>query len=230
MIKLKNLLEQVKFLNEDKNSNNAVKQFLDTELKEESKPSFPKGAPQFAVMHILIGALKAANLKSEVSKVPAIFPSNIKDIYSNDKEWATNLIDDYEDELGPKVANICKSNGKAIVDAMGSYIGGAIGDKISDLIQAKIDVSDLKPAHIVELSNGKEYIIDFGTNTSPLSVNDYIYIANVKDYEDCYTGPAGRIVRAITKIKREDKSLLKQFVNNWDVEDTVMMPFAKLKI
>lgn len=230
MIKLKDLLERVKPLNENTNFNKEVKQFLDAELKDESKPSFPKGAPQFAVMHILIGSLKDANLNSEASKVPALFPSNIKDIYSDDREWATNLIDDYEDELGPKVANICKSNGKAIVDAIGSYIGGALGGKISDLIQAKIDVSDLKPAHIVELSNGKEYIIDFGTNTSPLSVNDYIYIANVKDYEDCYTGPAGRIVRAITKIKREDKSLLKQFVNNWDVEDTVMMPFSKLKI
>jgi hypothetical protein len=230
MIKLKYLLEQVKSLNEDKNSNNAVKQFLDAELKEESKSSFPKGAPQFAVMHILIGALKDANLKSEASKVPALFPSNIKDIYSDDREWATNLIDDYEDELGPKVASICKSDGKAIVDAIGSYIGGSTGGKITNLIEAKIDVSDLKPAQKVQLSNGKEYIIDFGTNSSPLSVNDFIYIANVKDYEDCYIGQAGRIVRAITKIKGEDKSLLKRFVNLWDVEETKMIPFAKLKL
>jgi hypothetical protein len=229
-IKLKSLLGEIKTLNENPNANKTVKQFLDAELKEESKPSFPKGAPQFAVMHILIGALKDANLKSEASKVPALFPSNIKDIYSDDKEWATNLIDDYEDELGPKVANICKSNGKVIVDAIGAYIGGPVGEKIKDLIQVKIDVSDLKPAQKVQLSNGKEYIIDFGPNTPPLSVNDYIYIANVKDYEDCYVGQAGRIVREITKITGEDKSLLKRFVNNWDVEETKMIPFAKLKL
>jgi hypothetical protein len=61
-------------------------------------------------------------------------------------------------------------------------------------------------------------------------VNDFIYIANVKDYEDCYVGQAGRIVRAITKITGEDKSLLKRFVNLWDVEETKMIPFAKLKL
>jgi hypothetical protein len=226
-IKLKSLLEG---LNENLNFNKEVKQFLDAELKEETKPHFPKGAPQFAVMHILIGALRDANFHEEAKKVPAIFPSNLKDIYSDDKEWETNLIDDYEYELGPKVANICKYDGKAIVDGIGFYIGGAVGEKVKDLIQVKIDVSDLKPAQKVQLSNGKEYIIDFGTNSSPLSVNDFIYIANVKDYEDCYIGQAGRIVRAITKITGEDKSLLNRFVNNWDVEETKMIPFAKLKL
>jgi hypothetical protein len=233
-IKLKSLLREIKSLNESLNFNKEVKQFLDAELKEEGKPHFPKGAPQFAVMHILIGALRDANFHEEAKKVPAIFPSNVKDIYSDDKEWATNLIDDYEYELGPKVAKICKYDGKAIVDGVAFYasmsIGRPVGEKIENLIQAKIDVSDLKPAQKVQLSNGKEYIIDFGTNTSPLSVNDYIYIANVKDYEDCYIGQAGRIVRAITKIMGEDKSLLKRFVNNWDVEETKMIPFAKLKL
>lgn len=226
-IKLKSLLEG---LNENLNFNKEVKQFLDAELKEETKPQFPKGAPQFAVMHILIGALRDANFHEEAKKIPALFPSNLKDIYSDDKEWETNLIDDYEYELGPKVANICKYDGKAIVDGIGFYIGGVVGEKVKDLIQVKIDVSDLKPAQKVQLSNGKEYIIDFGTNSSPLSVNDFIYIANVKDYEDCYIGQAGRIVRAITKITGEDKSLLNRFVNNWDVEETKMIPFAKLKL
>ena len=230
MIKLKDLLEGNKLLNENTNSNKEVKQFLDAELKDEKKPSFPKGAPQFAVMHILIGALRDANFHEEAKKVPALFPSNIKDTYSDDKEWATNLIDDYEYELGPKVASMCKWNGGEIVSAIGFYIGGPVGEKIKDLIQIKIDVSDLKPAQTVQLSNGKEYIIDFGPNTSPLSVNDYIYIANVKDYEDCYIGQAGRIVREINKITGEDKSLLKRFVNNWDVEETKMIPFAKLKL
>jgi hypothetical protein len=226
-IKLKSLLEG---LNENLNFNKEVKQFLDAELKEETKPHFPKGAPQFAVMHILIGALRDANFHSEAKQVPSLFPSNLKDIYSDDKEWETNLIDDYEYELGPKVANICKYDGKAIVDGIGFYIGGVVGEKVKDLIQVKIDVSDLKPAQKVQLSNGKEYIIDFGPNSSPLSVNDFIYIANVKDYEDCYVGQAGRIVRAITKITGEDKSLLKRFVNLWDVEETKMIPFAKLKL
>jgi hypothetical protein len=226
-IKLKSLLEG---LNENLNFNKEVKQFLDAELKEETKPQFPKGAPQFAVMHILIGALRDANFHEEAKKIPALFPSNLKDIYSDDKEWETNLIDDYEYELGPKVANICKYDGKAIVDGIGFYIGGPVGEKVQDLIQVKIEVSDLKPAQKVQLSNGKEYIIDFGTNSSPLSVNDFIYIANVKDYEDCYIGQAGRIVRAITKITGEDKSLLNRFVNNWDVEETKMIPFAKLKL
>jgi hypothetical protein len=226
-IKLKSLLEG---LNENLNFNKEVKQFLDAELKEETKPHFPKGAPQFAVMHILIGALRDANFHEEAKKIPALFPSNLKDIYSDDKEWETNLIDDYEYELGPKVANICKYDGKAIVDGIGFYIGGPVGEKVQDLIQVKIEVSDLKPAQKVQLSNGKEYIIDFGTNSSPLSVNDFIYIANVKDYEDCYIGQAGRIVRAITKITGEDKSLLNRFVNNWDVEETKMIPFAKLKL
>jgi hypothetical protein len=229
-IKLKSLLGEIKTLNENLNFNKEVKQFLDAELKEETKPQFPKGAPQFAVMHILIGALRDANFHEEAKKIPALFPSNLKDIYSDDKEWETNLIDDYEYELGPKVANICKYDGKAIVDGIGFYIGGAVGEKVKDLIQVKIDVSDLKPAQKVQLSNGKEYIIDFGTNSSPLSVNDFIYIANVKDYEDCYVGQAGRIVRAITKITGEDKSLLSRFVNNWDVEETKMIPFAKLKL
>ena len=229
-IKLKSLLEGIKTLNENLNFNKEVKQFLDAELKEETKPHFPKGAPQFAVMHVLIGALRDANFHQQAKQVPSLFPSNLKDIYSDDKEYETNLIDDYEYELGPKVANICKYDGKAIVDGIGVYIGGAVGEKVQDLIQVKIEVSDLKPAQKVQLSNGKEYIIDFGTNSSPLSVNDFIYIANVKDYEDCYIGQAGRIVRAITKITGEDKSLLKRFVNNWDVEETKMIPFAKLKL
>ena len=229
-MRLKNILREIKTLNENLNFNKEVKQFLDAELKEETKPHFPKGAPQFAVMHILIGALRDANFHEEAKKIPALFPSNLKDIYSDDKEWETNLIDDYEYELGPKVANICKYDGKAIVDGIGVYIGGVVGEKVKDLIQVKIDVSDLKPAQKVQLSNGKEYIIDFGTNSSPLSVNDFIYIANVKDYEDCYIGQAGRIVRAITKITGEDKSLLNRFVNNWDVEETKMIPFAKLKL
>jgi hypothetical protein len=230
-IKLKSLLEG---LNENLNFNKEVKQFLDAELKEETKPHFPKGAPQFAVMHILIGALRDANFHQQAKQVPSLFPSNLKDIYSDDKEYETNLIDEYEYELGPKVANICKYDGKAIVNAVGFYasmsIGRPVGEKIENLIQVKIDVSDLKPAQKVQLSNGKEYIIDFGTNSSPLSVNDFIYIANVKDYEDCYVGQAGRIVRAITKITGEDKSLLNRFVNLWDVEETKMIPFAKLKL
>lgn len=229
-IKLKSLLGEIKTLNESLNFNKEVKQFLDAELTEEKKPHFPKGAPQFAVMHILIGALRDANFHEQSKQVPSIFPSNIKDIYSDDKEWETNLIDEYEYELGPKVANICKYEGKSIVDAIGFYIGGPVGGKIENLIQIKIDVSDLKQAQKVQLSNGKEYIIDFGTNTAPLSVNDFIYVANVKDYEDCYIGQAGRIVRAITKITGEDKALHKRFVNWWDVEDTIMTPFAKLKL
>lgn len=230
-IKLKSLLGEIKTLNENLNFNKEVKQFLDAELMEEKKPHFPKGAHQFAVMYILIGALRDANFHKESKKIASSFPSNIKDIYSDDKEWETNLIDEYEYELGPKVANICKYEGKSIVDAIGFYIGGPVGGKVENLIQIKIDVSDLKQAQKVQLSNGKEYIIDFvGTKTAPLSVKDYIYVANVKDYEDCYVGQAGRIVRAITKITGKDKSLHKRFVNLWDVEDTIMTPFAKLKL
>jgi len=121
-------------VNEDANMNKKVKQLLDKNLKE-----LTKGKPnhQFAVMHILMGALSDANFHSEAKKVAKLFP---KAKYEGDPMAAKDVEEYYHYELGPDVANICKWDGKDIVDAIGFYvsmtIGRPVGEKVEKLVES----------------------------------------------------------------------------------------------
>jgi len=121
-------------VNEDANMNKKVKAFLDKNLKE-----LTKGKPnhQFAVMHILMGALSDANFHSEAKKVAKLFP---KAKYEGDPMAAKDIEEYYHYELGPDVANICKWDGKDIVDAIGFYvsmtIGRPVGEKVEKLVES----------------------------------------------------------------------------------------------
>jgi hypothetical protein len=141
-------------VNEDANMNKKVKMLLDKELNDLSK-----GKPnhQFAVMHVLIGALRDANFSSEAKKVPSIFP---RAEYSGDPQGKEDLIDMYEYEIGPKVANICKWDGGDIVKAIGFYtsmtIGRPVGEKIEKLVESlKEDFSAVVGKTIFSDGKGK---------------------------------------------------------------------------
>jgi hypothetical protein len=114
--------------------NKKVKQLLDKNLKE-----LTKGKPnhQFAVMHILMGALSDANFHSEAKQVAKLFP---KAKYEGDPMAAKDVEEYYHYELGPTVANICKWDGKDIVDAIGFYvsmtIGRPVGEKVEKLVES----------------------------------------------------------------------------------------------
>ena len=120
-------------VNEDAGMNKKVKAFLDKGLNDLSK-----GKPnhQFAVMHILMGALTDANFHSESKKVPSIF-SRAK--YEGDPMGKKDAIGIYE-EMGENVASICKWDGKDIVDAIGFYvsmtIGRPVGEKVEKLVES----------------------------------------------------------------------------------------------
>lgn len=128
-------MKLTELLNEDAAMNKMVKSLLDKELNDLSK-----GRPnhQFAVMHILKGALTDANFHSVSKKVPSLFP---KADYSGDPMAEQDLINIYEYKIGPKIANICKWDGKDIVSAIGFYvsmtIGRPMGEKIEKLVESK---------------------------------------------------------------------------------------------
>jgi hypothetical protein len=130
-------------VNEDANMNKKVKQLLDKNLKE-----LTKGKPnhQFAVMHILMGALSDANFHSEAKQVAKLFP---KAKYEGDPMAAKDVEEYYHYELGPDVANICKWDGKDIVDAIGFYvsmtIGRPVGEKVEKLVESVNEAYDFKP-------------------------------------------------------------------------------------
>ena len=119
-------------VNEDANMNKKVKALLDKELRD-----LRKGGSNhyFAVMAILMGALIDANFHSEAKKVPALFGSKAK--YEGDPMAKQDLIRIYED-MGEKIASICKWDGKDIVNAVGFYvsmtIGRPMGQKIENLV------------------------------------------------------------------------------------------------
>ena len=100
---------------------------------------------QFAVMHILIGALRDANFHSDAKKVPALFP---RAEYEGDPMGKEDTIDIYEYELGPKIANMAQWDGGAIADAIAFYtsmtIGRPLGQKIEKLIESMSSKYDLK--------------------------------------------------------------------------------------
>jgi len=114
---------------------------------------------QFAVMHILIGALRDANFYSDAKKVPALFP---KAEYEGDPMGKEDTIDIYEYDLGPKIANMAQWDGGAIADAIAFYtsmtIGRPLGQKIEKLIASMSSKYDLKES-IKESVNEASYTV-----------------------------------------------------------------------
>jgi len=140
-------------VNEDANMNKKVKQLLDKNLKE-----LTKGKPnhQFAVMHILMGALSDANFHSEAKQVAKLFP---KAKYEGDPMAAKDVEEYYHYELGPDVANICKWDGKDIVMAMGFYIsmtiGRPLGQKVETLVESVNEARLGKVAMLKDVEAGR---------------------------------------------------------------------------
>jgi len=93
---------------------------------------------QYALMHILIGALRDANFSAAIKNVPKIFP---KAKYEGDPMGEQDLEDMYEYEIGPKIAAMAKWDGKDVVDAVGFYvsmtIGRPMGQKVEQLVEGK---------------------------------------------------------------------------------------------
>ena len=120
-------------ISEDASMNKKVKAYLDKGLSDLSK-----GKPnhQFAVMHVLMGALTDANFHSEAKKVPSIFT---RGKYEGDPRGKQDAIGIYE-EMGENIASICKWDGKDIVDAIGFYvsmtIGRPVGEKVEKLVES----------------------------------------------------------------------------------------------
>lgn len=133
---LKSILEGT--LNEDAAMNKKVKQFLDKKLKDLSK-----GKPnhQWAVMHILMGALSDANFHSEAKQVAKLFP---KAKYEGDPQGMKDLEEMYHYDFGPDVANICKWDGKDIVNAMGFYISMSIGRPLGQKVEALVENTGMR--------------------------------------------------------------------------------------
>jgi hypothetical protein len=142
-------------VNEDANMNKKVKQLLDKNLKE-----LTKGKPnhQFAVMHILMGALSDANFHSEAKQVAKLFP---KAKYEGDPMAAKDVEEYYHYELGPTVANICKWDGKDIVDAIGFYvsmtIGRPVGEKVEKLVESVNEATDKDFEKVYSIFDKKDY-------------------------------------------------------------------------
>ena len=167
-------------VNEDANMNKKVKMLLDKHLKDLRKGG---ANHQWAVMHILMGALTDANFHSESKKVPALFGSKAK--YEGDPMAEKDLIQMYEYDLGPDVANICKWDGKDIVNAVGFYVsmtvGRPMGEKIEKLVES-INEADVVGKTIFSDGKAKLFFGYYKTDNSVETV-DYKTWAklNMKD-------------------------------------------------
>jgi hypothetical protein len=128
---LSNIVENI--LSEGPAENKKVKALLDKHLKDLKKGG---ANHQWAIMHILMGALGDANFHSEAKRVSKLFP-NAK--YEGDPMAKKDLENMYHYELGADIASICKWDGKVIVDALGYYIsmtlGRPLGQKVEDLVE-----------------------------------------------------------------------------------------------
>src|SRR6056300_803698 len=133
---LKSIVES--FLNEDAGMNKKVKQLLDKNLKDLRKGG---ANHQWAVMHILMGALTDANFHSEAKGVAKLFP---KAKYEGDPQGMKDLEEMYHYDLGPDVANICKWDGKDIVNAMGFYISMTIGRPLGQKVEALVENTGMR--------------------------------------------------------------------------------------
>ena len=101
--------------------NIAINQLLRKELSE-LKPGSPMH--QYAVMHILIGALRDANFATTIKNVPKIFPKAEYDGDNRNERTITNM---YKNKIGPKIAKIANWDGKDIVNGIGFYVSMQIG-------------------------------------------------------------------------------------------------------
>jgi len=133
---LKSIVES--FLNEDAGMNKKVKQLLDKNLKDLRKGG---ANHQWAVMHILMGALTDANFHSEAKGVAKLFP---KAKYEGDPQGMKDLEEMYHYDLGPDVANICKWDGKDIVNAMGFYISMTIGRPLGQKVETLVENAGMR--------------------------------------------------------------------------------------
>ena len=136
-MKLGNIVEDI--LNEGPAENKKVKALLDKHLKD-----LRKGGPNhlWAVMHILMGALSDANFHSESKKVAALFGSKAK--YEGDPMAEKDLEEMYHYDLGSNVANICKWDGKEIVNAMGFYISMTIGRPLGQKVETLVENAGMR--------------------------------------------------------------------------------------
>ena len=136
MIRLNKILKEGT-INEGPEMNKKVKMLLDKHLKDLRKGG---ANHQWAVMHILMGALSDANFHSDAKKVPAIFGSKAK--YEGDPMAEKDLEKLYHYDLGSDVAKICQWDGGDIVDAIGFYvsmtIGRPLGQKIEKLVESAV--------------------------------------------------------------------------------------------
>lgn len=126
--------EELHRLNEDNPTiNKKVRDLLTAELKDLSN-----GGPdlQFAIMHILIGALTDANFHPEAKKVESIFR---KAEYGGDSKSEATDIKKYQYTIGTKIANMCDWDGRYIVNAIGFYtsmtVGRPAGERVAKLVE-----------------------------------------------------------------------------------------------
>lgn len=133
---LSNIVEDI--LNEGPAENKKVKALLDKHLKDLRKGG---ANHQWAVMHILMGALSDANFHSEAKGVAKLFP---KAKYEGDPMAEKDLEEMYHYDLGPDVANICKWDGKDIVNAMGFYISMTIGRPLGQKVEALVENAGMR--------------------------------------------------------------------------------------
>jgi len=162
-------------VNEDANMNKKVKQLLDKNLKE-----LTKGKPnhQFAVMHILMGALSDANFHSEAKKVAKLFP---RAKYEGDPMAAKDVEEYYHYELGPDVANICKWDGKDIVMAMGFYVSMTIGRPVGEKVEKLVESVNESASCSCGCGGCSESVNEARTVSKPIKVDDDTMVQIVGD-------------------------------------------------
>jgi len=126
---------------------------------------FKTGSPehQFAVMHILMGALKHAKFKLQSTKVPYLFKGAKFDSNLEGEEWANSVlktIRGYE-AIGVKIAKLAENNGVDIVSAIGFYvsmtIGRPVGEKVQKLIEYNLTLGDFIRENI-RIINGEVFV------------------------------------------------------------------------
>jgi len=127
---------------------------------------FKTGSPehQFAVMHILMGALKYAKFNLQSKKVPILFKGAKFDSNLEGEEWATSVlktIRGYE-AIGVKIAKLADNNGVDIVSAIGFYvsmtIGRPVGEKVQKLVEYNLTLDDFIRENIRIKKNGDVFL------------------------------------------------------------------------
>jgi hypothetical protein len=126
---------------------------------------FKIGSPQhqFAVMHILAGALKHAKFNLQAKKVFILFKGAKFDSNLEGDEWANSLlktIRGYE-AIGAKIAKLANNNGVDIVSSIGFYvsmtIGRPVGEKVQSLVEYNLTLGDFIRENI-RIKNGEVFV------------------------------------------------------------------------